>query len=295
MKEKNKIRKDISEDEIQILGKQPQKKFTWLSKKSRKIMLILFSLLIIIAALILISLFFNRSASQPSFQRNAFHTSEPLENNAIEKIRAYTEVVEESINDVPLTLFIPHHAVPELTLTRPDESDSSIIFITRAADVGADNYKIVGDFVLAGERLARGKSKKGFCSIINGQVEIGMGDETEAMDRAIQESGYFFRQYPLVHDFTPIINKPKGKSIRRALAIKDDKIMIVVSRSRESFHDFAVALADLGISDAIYLPGGNGVFGWAYTKEGEQIIFGQEAEKLWEEDNWILWRAKTKN
>ena len=60
-------------------------------------------------------------------------------------------------------------------------------------------------------------------------------------------NGYFFRQYPLVKDGQVIDNEPKGKSIRRAICDRQGEIFMVETGSIESFHDFAQALADLGV------------------------------------------------
>ncbi|MDR2146464.1 MAG: hypothetical protein LBE91_08410 [Tannerella sp.] len=204
----------------------------------------------------------------------------------------YINVRRDTVNDVPLTVYIPYNAVPELTLTMPGESDSTVVFIAQAADVGANNFGIVGDFVLSGERLVRGISKKGFCAIINRVLTIGVADETPLLQSAIDGKGYFFRQYPLVKNGEPIDNKPKGKAIRRALAIRDGQVMMIESGERESFHDFAQALADAGISDAIYLVG-SVAYGWYVDEQGKQTTFGVKSETQLSGVNYLVWRRET--
>jgi hypothetical protein len=150
-------------------------------------------------------------------------------------------------------------------------------------------FNIIGDFVLAGKLLARGTSKKGFCAIINHEITIGTATETPLLQEAINKGGYFFRQYPLVKNGMPIDNKPKGKSIRKALAIREGQVLMIVSRDRESFHDFAQALADSGISEAIYLVGSNS-YGWYIDEQGKQITFGVMPDAHWENVNYLVFR-----
>ena len=44
--------------------------------------------------------------------------------------KAYTEHLRDTINDIPLDIYIPHNAVPELILGVPDIHDKSIILTT---------------------------------------------------------------------------------------------------------------------------------------------------------------------
>jgi hypothetical protein len=186
---------------------------------------------------------------------------------------------------------VPHNAIPELALELPDEADSTVIFVTQAADIGENNYNIVGDFVLAGKQLARGTSKKGFCAIINNVITVGVDTETPLLQDAISKTGYFFRQYPLVKDGIPIDNKPKGKSFRKALAIREGGVLMIASRDRESFHDFAQALSDIGVNDAIYLVGSDS-YGWYVDEQGRQKMFGVKHEPRWEGVNYLVWRRE---
>lgn len=169
--------------------------------------------------------------------------------------KAYTEHLRDTINDIPLDIYIPHNAVPELVLGVPDIHDKSIVLTTQAADIRADNGKIVGAFVLKGKPLSWGLSKKGYCGIINGNMTVGVADNSPIFEEATEKGGYFFRQYPLVDNGKLVENEPKGKSIRKALCDRNGEIMVVMSQTPESFHDFAQALVDLKVDNAIYLVG----------------------------------------
>jgi len=283
--------KEISDDEIQILGLEYKKKGeTGSSTKKRRWIVGLLATIAIVVAGIAFVIFQHLNSKQP-IETNpvTIQIDIPME----EVVTAgYIEVSEETVNDVPLRIYTPKNAIPELSLSLPDEDDLTVVFVTLAADIGTNNYGIVGDFVLKGERLAVGVRKEGFCSIINQTLTIGVNTETPLLQEAIREKGYFFRQYPLVNNSQVIENKPKGKSIRRALAIRRGEVIMLESRERESFHDFAQALADLGVTEAIYLIGGESVYGWYRDENSQQTFFGTKIENPVEGINYLVWRNR---
>lgn len=201
----------------------------------------------------------------------------------------YIETVVDTINDVPLIIHTPHNAIMKLQLGMPDKSDSSIIFAGMAADIRKDNQEIVGDFVLSGKQLAKGNAKKGFCAIEGDKITIGMAESTPLLRQMIDNKGSFFRQYPLVNSGQLIENKPKGKAIRRALAIRDERVVMIESKNRESFYDFSQALIDIGVIDAVYLVGGD-AYGWYRDKERVRHEFGEELPELPDNISYIIWQ-----
>lgn len=285
-------KKDIkTENEVYFLGSKESR----VPKSNSAKRWIIASICIAVIATILILIF-------SSQKQDANYYFEPVSNQTIEKtiprpvkndtIKGYVEVLEETVNDVPLLIYIPHNAEMSLSVGRPDKSDSTIIFITQAADIRGDNFEIVGDFVLAGQQLSRGVAKTGFCAIIEGNITIGVTDNTPLLQKAVDSKGYFFRQYPLVSEGELIENNPKNKSIRRALAVRSDKIIVIESRSAESFHDFSQALIDIGVSDAIYLVGTSTAFGWYYDKDHNKAEFGVEQTEIPSNTSYIVWLTK---
>ena len=211
----------------------------------------------------------------------------------------YTEIRDTLINDIPIRIFIPHNAEMSLHIGRMNKEDKSIIYAAQAADVRADNGGIVGAFVLNGEPKAWGLSKKGYCASINGKVTIGVADNTSLFEEATMHNGYFFRQYPLVKDGQVIDNEPKGKSIRRALCDRQGEIFMVETGSIESFHDFAQALADLGVDQAVYLVGSS-AYGWAVDEAGTTHEFGEDnyytgRRRMPKNTSYIVWKRRLMN
>lgn len=208
----------------------------------------------------------------------------------------YTEIRDTLINDIPLRIFIPHNAELTLHIGRMRKEDKSVIYAAQAADVRADNGGIVGAFVLKGEPKAWGLSKKGYCASINGKVTIGVAENTSLFEEATMNNGYFFRQYPLVKDGQVIDNEYKGKAIRRAICDRQGEIFMVETGTIESFHDFAQALVDLGVDQAVYLVGSS-AYGWAVDKTGTIHEFGEDnfytgRRRMPRNTSYIVWRKR---
>ncbi|MDL2306105.1 hypothetical protein LJC72_12335 [Bacteroides sp. OttesenSCG-928-D19] len=282
--------------EVYILGsesgngkkKEPKRNLTvWIG-----IAAILFLLTLAIVLLL------NRKEQTPEYyfepEQTAQTEQQSISVNATEHTqdtvkRPYTEVSEETAGHVPLVIYTVHNATMSLAVGMPDKSDPTIVLAAMAADIRKDNMQIVGDFVLSGKRLARGVAKKGYVAVIDHKITIGIGETTPLLQQAMDNKGFFFRQYPLVSNGEPIKNNPKNSSIRRALAIRDERVVIIESKNRESFHDFSQALIDIGVSDAIYLVGGD-AFGWYYDHTHVRKEFGKELTDIPDNISYIVWR-----
>lgn len=208
----------------------------------------------------------------------------------------FTEIFDQTSGEIPLRLYIPHLAELTLHIGPLDREDRTIIYAACAADIRADNGGIVGAFVLRGEPRAWGLSKKGYCASIGGKVSIGVADNSPLFEQATHEGGYFFRQYPLVGDRRVVDNRPPGTSIRRALCDRGGEIFMAESLTQITLHDFAQALVDLGVDQAIYLMGST-AYGWAIDAAGDLHEFGKDFYYCGEQPmpknlNYIVWRKK---
>jgi len=209
--------------------------------------------------------------------------------NKPDSLLSYTERIDTVINDVNIAIYLPHNAVPELIVGIPTENDLSIILAAQAADIRADNNKILGAFVEKGTPLAWGGSKKGFCAIINGIMTIGSSDNSPLFEKATDTEGYFFRQFPLVDNGVLVENEQKNKSIRKALCSRLGQYFIAVSGDNESYHDFAQALVDLDVENAISLVGSKSAFGWWINQDGNLNQFSEDIHKF-QMENYVVWR-----
>jgi hypothetical protein len=278
-------KKENIENEVYFLGNKKKAKSN--TSKKRFIALALVFALLIVVLLFIIS---NNKKEDYYFEPENTNNTVIVENNT-DSVKSYIERLEETINDVPMYIYIPHNAKLSLEVTsQPLTNDSSIICMMQAADIRTDNMEIVGDFVLKGKRLSRGIAKQGFCSIIENEVTIGVSSHPPLLEQAIKNGGYFFRQYPLVFQERLVENSLKNKSIRRALAIRSGKVIMIESRSNESLHDFAQALIDIGITDAITLVGSTRAYGWFTDESGIKNEYGNIPDTQLQNVSYIVWR-----
>lgn len=292
--------KDIKDDEIRIIGTTQEEKkkgglWGWLA-------IALLAVACLVGAILYISRDEDPSDAQEENYEVVFEPTAPVTQDKEEvkllgdysdSTKAYTEHLKKTVNDVPLDIYIPHNAVPELFLGVPDLQDKSIVLTTQAADIRADNGKIVGAFVLKGEPLSWGLSKKGYCGIIDGNVTVGVAENSPLFEMATETGGYFFRQYPLVNNGVLVENEPKGKSIRKALCDRNGEIFVVMSQSQESFHDFAQALVDMGVDNAIYLVGSVS-YGYFRDYYDHLAVIYDKRRRGYKNENFIVWRAISK-
>lgn len=197
-------------------------------------------------------------------------------------------VVDDTVNDVPMQVFVIEGAKARLCIGRPAAQDTTVLMALPAADVRKDNLGIVGDFVLDGRRYGNGKRKEGYGALLEGQLFLGVSASDTVMNYCASRQGSFFRQYALVADGKIWPNRLKGKSLRRAVARKADdaRVYVVVSRQRESLYDFSEALADYGMHDALYLPGGDA---YAFCKVGGDTLFlGLSEEHVYPNTNYLV-------
>ena len=292
--------KDIRDDEIRVIGDNK------LNLRVRKLWIGIISAIVFLIALgaVLLFIFSSHkrekntetiSISIESEEKTEVMTFPRIGQEVDSTKKGFTEVQDTTINDIPIRIFIPHNAELTLHVGEIDKQDSSIIYTAQAADVRADNGKIVGAFVLEGKPLAWGLSKKGFCASIDGEITIGVADNSPLFEKATEKNGYFFRQYPLVKDGVLIDNEPKGKAIRRAICDRYGEIFMVETLTQESFHDFSQALVDLNIGNAVYLVGSS-AYGWAVDETGKRWEFGDENNYMWQKmaknRSYIVWKKK---
>ncbi len=201
----------------------------------------------------------------------------------------YTSRRDTTVYGMRLIILTPHDAVPTLEVGNDVVSDTTAILAAQAADIRRDNGEIAGAYVVRGELLSKGEARAGYCSIVNGEINIGVADATPMLEQALMAEGYFFRQYPLVAAGQLIENKPQGKARRKALAEIDGTMSVVMSADKLTFHDFSQALIGAGARNAIYLVGANSTT--FYTdRDGVRHNIGNVYENAPANINYIVWR-----
>lgn len=286
---------EINDNEIRIISAyEPETR----NIKRRSLWLWIFIILgiLILGCLVFI---FTKGADDAEKDEQLIEVKEPLaeevpqivKDENVSEIKGFTVALDTTINKKGLLILSPENAIPRLIIGTELLNDSNIILATQAADIRGDNGQIAGTFVLNGELISKGEAKAGYCSIINGELSIGIADATPMLEQTLTEGGYFFRQYPLVVGGQIVENKPKGKAIRKALAEIGGKICVVMSKEKLTFHDFSQLLIDAGARNAIYLVGSSS-YGFYIDDKGEKILTGKA---LWEEVenvSYIIWEQE---
>ena len=279
---------EIQDDELRVIGRPSGSEDT---RKPRKWLWIVMAVAIV-AAVVAATIICSRKPGPGNdpvvFDSSIKEKIEPLGNYADTTGKAYTEHLKQTINDIPLDIYIPHNAKPSLAIGTPDIFDKNIVLVTQAADIRADNGKINGAYVLAGKPMAWGLSKKGYVGIIDDKITVGVADNSPLFEEATEKGGYFFRQYPLVDNGVLVENEPKGKAIRKAICDRAGEIIVVMSISPESFHDFAQALVDLQVDNAVYLVGSDS-FGFFRDKYDHFTQICEKRREGYKYENYIKW------
>lgn len=218
-------------------------------------------------------------------------TTDIWHSNTDNSLPSCTIVTDTLIDTLHLRIFTPYNATPELHIGRLDTADTDIILAAMAADLRRDNGRIVGAFVHAGEPLSWGLSKRGYCAIFDGQITIGVAENSPLFEQATEQGGYFFRQYPAVDKGMMVENNPENASFRRALCLLNGKVCIIACTDRVLMNDFSATLVKLGVSEAILLVGGT-ADGWCRTNDGKMIRLGSSYGKNAKYMNHIVFRKQ---
>jgi hypothetical protein len=280
---------DIQDTEIRIIGEssaKPKKRYGWL----------ILGILLVVGIILTIISLCTRTAVQEEvglFEQSAHQTiPHPLRNwiHSLDSISESCVVTKDTIvNDIPMRLYVPLNTTPRLEVGYKCIDDTTHnLLLFQAADIRADNQKIVGAFVLRGKPLSWGLSKKGYCGIIGDEVTVGVADNSPLFEQATEAGGYFFRQYPLVSNGILVENELKSQSTRRGLCELEGKIVVVETFTPESLHDFSQALVDIGTTNAIYLVGSSAI-GWHRTIDGRGIASGQWEPRVYKNVSFIVW------
>lgn len=292
---------DIKDDEIRVIssGNNDDGNTPHNSPTTRRKWIVTVSILVVLACVLtVVYLIFAKNSKEDSLEIITNETviyQETIEDIVPDTIISeplsvgFVSISDTITNRIPLTIFNPTNLTPTLQLGTDVLNDSTVRFVLQAADVRGDNGGIVGAYVNKGELISKGQAKSGFCAIIGGKINIGVADATPLLEQALETDGYFFRQYPLVVANQVVENKPKGKSLRKALAELNGETVVIMSRKEMTFHDFSQSLVDLGVANAIYLVGGKG-YGFAIDSGGRKIEFGRQLKNMRPNTNYIVWR-----
>ena len=172
-----------------------------------------------------------------------------------------TTLISDSVLGVAMDIYPLSGLKASLEAELPDTADRTLVLFTRSADYHADG-SLIGTVVNDGQKInsKERKSRQGYLAVSEtGRPVIGISLSDKVADYTAHNGGSFFRQYALLGDGElPPSFHLHGKVERAAIA-RDaaDILYYIVTRHKETMYDFADAMREYGLTDAIYLTGGN--------------------------------------
>ena len=182
---------EIDDNEIRIISledKASQRRHN----KLRKMLMLVTAILI----LIVICLYFireNISADEDTYPTEQVLPTEPIDSEntiAVPVERGNIQIVDTVVGGKKLKIIIPENLRPSLAIGSDALNDTLAMLVVQAADVRADNGEIAGTYVFNGELISKGEAKAGFCSIINGEMTIGVADASPMLEQALTTGGF---------------------------------------------------------------------------------------------------------
>lgn len=202
---------------------------------------------------------------------------------------------DEEIIDVDglkLRIVTPYNSVPSLEIGHECLSDTTSICIVQAASIAIDkdgNSSVVGAMVKDGKPISWGRSKAGYCAIIDDSIHIGASKHTYLFEQATERGGDFFRQYSLVENGKLSSMKNQDRYIRHALCVRNGRLSIVASVDSVVLNDFTKALIKADVEEAIMLEGGDPIFEHV-DLEGKRHNYGVVDYPYSNAVSYLVWR-----
>lgn len=230
----------MREDEIQILGtseKKNHKRILWWSV----------SLVVLLLTAFAITWGVLNANRRNAVLNKVVADVNPLSILNSQESGLYT--FDTEMNDISISTLHLVNMNTQLTQSVPEYKDTTMLLSV----VATCKRAVESDLVIDGKLIARGKPMSGFCAIVNGNVAIGESKDDDVMNYCIENKGSFFRQNMLVKDGMVLDVPIKGKAPRCALARQGNDMYVVFTEDEESVHDFAEAMVDIGVLDALLL------------------------------------------
>ena len=167
----------------------------------------------------------------------------------------------DSIQGVNLDFYEIHGLRACIEFDEPKLENDSVYLYCRSADHMADTTYL-GTLVINGKEYQRDRiNRLGYMGMVDDRMVIGVSPDEDVKDYVMKNGGSFFRQFVLVSngDVPPRFYLT-GKNIRKAIGRiadnKGERLVFISTRDKITIRDFAYALREYGLIDAIYITGG---------------------------------------
>lgn len=200
----------------------------------------------------------------------------------------------ESPEDWSLVFYKPHFCKVNLTFERPDSlNDKTALSV--ACIFTAGNFKdVVGDYVLNGQyKHNRRDRETGLCYMDKDTIIVDTLTLEKSLyyrDMAVRNNASYFQQMLLLKGGDTLectIFRRQKPTFRRCLALYRGRGVVVESVNRLSFEDFANALKQAGIKEAIYLDMGTWSDGFVRLEDKTIYSIGHLKYNTKHQTNWL--------
>lgn len=140
-----------------------------------------------------------------------------------------------------------------------------------------------------GKPISWGRSKAGYCAIIEDSIHIGASKHTYLFEQATERGGDFFRQFSLVENGKLSSMKNQDRYIRHALCVRNGRLSVVASMDSVVINDFTNALIKADVVEAIMLEGGDPIFEHV-DLEGKRHNYGVIDYPYSNAVSYLVWR-----
>ena len=179
------------------------------------------------------------------------------------------------------------------TVTRPEKTDQSTLLSIAASFTAKDLKNLIGTHIVNGQTIAGIGNPGGYCAIWGNKMVIKSSKDSLEYYRkkVLSSKGDLFRQIILVKNGKAMPCELFKRNVPlRAIAVLDGKPTVIETVGSSTIEHFSRALAEIGVTEALYADMGSWSYGWYRNKEGRIKDMGTNFFNTHKQTNWFVFR-----
>ncbi|OFY83358.1 MAG: hypothetical protein A3F72_20390 [Bacteroidetes bacterium RIFCSPLOWO2_12_FULL_35_15] len=200
------------------------------------------------------------------------------------------------------TIFYKNNFKLDVSLTRPEKTDNTILLCLPGAYTDLQTYMVDGLYIDNGKVLNKNKinhSLGGAIKIIDGECVIFPTNKGKLLTDSlinfvVAKKGSLFQQIQMIEKGVGAKYKDVKLFQRRAIVkFKDNKTAVIECYENITLSVFTTDLLELGVADAIYTDMGAWDEGWYRNPSDKKIItIGRMKTQTDKQCNWVVFKTK---
>ena len=216
------------------------------------------------------------------------------------KLQSFIRDSLAKTDSLELHFYFPENACVSLVSERPLRSDTSVVFACAAAFTLLENDGIDGLFIENGSIMSKhvNHSLGGGVLIYPDSMkknplifgtEMGQILDSFFIDSVCAMKASFYQEIQMVREGEALVfRKDVSRFQRRALCVWNGRVAVVESSAPCTLQEFANALKNMGIRNAIYCDGGSWDEGWFRDETGVVHAIGLMRNQTARQSNWLI-------